>query len=561
MEKQIDRGESGFTLMELLVVIAIMGLLLSISIPAAGAFDDHARKKLTHEEFTAIRLAILGAKNSYDQYGKPVLGGYVGEVGYLPKIYNRMWDASNSKWVLEKDVAGDYVSTINSAPSCGPQPVALWNRTVGSKESGWKRVHLSAPVDPMPEDQFMEYSASLSGVDEYAFYLREANGCLTDGWGRALIVYSDNILANDYPQNLIFVSAGPDGDFSTTPSDAVNDDNLELRINEADWNFNDVKISTTRSLLSDIREAIIGTENKMVNGAIEPYGYIADNGFPEILVGSYVSHSEKVYRAKKHLTSSTSFTSSNWEEKWDNATNPDVTLRFNAWKPHTNYYVSTPENLFYNSPIVYHDNAIYSCIDTDGSNASPSSTAGEQDWSMNNDITAIDTVKYLWKSGSYYPNNNISNSILHSSSNLQKGWRSSYLLTDKKYPLSDAWGIPITISLNHNRDIVIRSRGFDISNASDDLTNTISKNEYETSVTVEVIDAITTDFVLFYPFNGTVVSKNESPPSTVIPRTIVFDNVPVGRVIVQFSDGTLPVFNKNVRIYSDVTNIIEIPAP
>lgn len=290
-----QRRQAGFTLVELLLVIVILGFLAGMIMPFANHQDKQTKIKQTEATFEEIRMAILGARNSFDAEGNRVIGGYVGDVGNLPKLYKFIWDADvieDDKWThpdddsdTKPDTTANYDGDDKVYGDDNAQPVALWKKTLPGGygpevlvENGWNGPYMASPRDPFPDDSIADWE---SGTDEQErqFRLRECQGRLTDGWGKALIIYVED--TNDdgdldeetstsagviTPLNLVFVSAGPDGRYdASNPADIdnpdlpENSDNLVLRISKNEWySPYETKEYKTQTKLLEIKQAIIG---------------------------------------------------------------------------------------------------------------------------------------------------------------------------------------------------------------------------------------------------------------------------------------------------------------
>ncbi len=77
----------GFTLLEVLIVIFILGLLAAMVLPAMGVLDDRTRRRITEERMDLIRRATLGPEDRFDARGRPVIGGYVGDMHAWPDLW------------------------------------------------------------------------------------------------------------------------------------------------------------------------------------------------------------------------------------------------------------------------------------------------------------------------------------------------------------------------------------------------------------------------------------------------------------------------------------------
>ncbi|MBE9569670.1 MAG: prepilin-type N-terminal cleavage/methylation domain-containing protein [Proteobacteria bacterium] len=292
-----NKRESGFTLIELLLVITILGFMVAMVVPFANHQDKESKIKETNQIFEEIRMAILGARNSFDAEGNRVIGGYVGDVGHLPKLYVYEWDDTNDKWTHPDTTPadGEPDTTANNDPGTpiagekNAEPAALWKGTLPGgyaadalKEEGWKGPYMARPKDRFRDDQVWDYIASPSTADDFEqnrkFRLREAEGRLSDAWGKTLIIYvedgSDSDTAPDMdsgnnPLNLVFVSAGLDGRYDASdPADltkSYNEDNLVLKIDQHEWDDSEEKTMATRNLLLRIKEAIVGDSPGGIN--------------------------------------------------------------------------------------------------------------------------------------------------------------------------------------------------------------------------------------------------------------------------------------------------------
>ena len=83
----INHGYCGFTLLEVLIVLFILGMIAAMAVPAMGLLDDAERGRLTRERMAAIRRAILGPDDRFDAQGRPIVGGYVGDMEAWPDLW------------------------------------------------------------------------------------------------------------------------------------------------------------------------------------------------------------------------------------------------------------------------------------------------------------------------------------------------------------------------------------------------------------------------------------------------------------------------------------------
>lgn len=79
--------KNGFTLLEVLIVLFILGVIAALAAPAMGILDNAQRERITRERMAAIRRAILGPDDRFDADGRPVVGGYVGDLRAWPDLW------------------------------------------------------------------------------------------------------------------------------------------------------------------------------------------------------------------------------------------------------------------------------------------------------------------------------------------------------------------------------------------------------------------------------------------------------------------------------------------
>jgi prepilin-type N-terminal cleavage/methylation domain-containing protein len=289
-----QQRQIGFTLVELLMVIVILGFLVGMVMPFANHQEKQTKIRQTNAIFQDIRMAILGARNSFDAEGNRVIGGYVGDVGHLPKLYVFKWDETDDEWTHPDTTPADSVPDATSNYDSDEEvygddhaePVALWQKTLPGdpsyetdilvkNENGWNGPYMARPKDPFPDDSIGIWEESLDDDQRRRFYLHEGQGRLTDAWGRALIIYAENgdTDSNGNPLNLVFVSAGPNGRYDASdPADkgsVDNEDNLVLKISQSEWYTPyDTKEYKTQIKLKEIKRAIVG---QLPNGTNNGY--------------------------------------------------------------------------------------------------------------------------------------------------------------------------------------------------------------------------------------------------------------------------------------------------
>ena len=84
------KEQQGFTLLEVIIVIGIMAMLAAMLYPAAGLLDNKERARITEEKMEEIRRAMLGDPDRFDEHGRRIIGGYVGDMEAWPGL----WEAA-----------------------------------------------------------------------------------------------------------------------------------------------------------------------------------------------------------------------------------------------------------------------------------------------------------------------------------------------------------------------------------------------------------------------------------------------------------------------------------
>jgi type II secretory pathway pseudopilin PulG len=275
--------------MEIILVILILGFMAGMVVPFAGHMDEQTRIKKTRQTLETIRAALVGPRGRFDDKGRPVLEGYVGDVGHLPELYAVHWDkdfGENGGWVY-KGTADEDKQPANAtfAPAV---PAGLWldklsplETTYGSvdipNQKSWEGPYMFEPHDERDNQiyEYDEYEDSETDTDLFESF--ETDGRLADAWGRNLAVYyTEDNGADKIPDNLYFVSRGPDGKWDETsgvfPHNSTgtdNKDNIVLSVNSNEWAsiIEDMK-SRTRERLKEIRKALVGDAPAGTN-----YGY------------------------------------------------------------------------------------------------------------------------------------------------------------------------------------------------------------------------------------------------------------------------------------------------
>ena len=87
IQQQAMSNERAFTLLEVLIVLFILGMIAVMAWPALGILDDRAREELTCENMEVIRRAIVGDPDRFDENGRRIIGGYVGDMEKWPDLW------------------------------------------------------------------------------------------------------------------------------------------------------------------------------------------------------------------------------------------------------------------------------------------------------------------------------------------------------------------------------------------------------------------------------------------------------------------------------------------
>jgi len=85
--RQYRDGAGGFTLLEVLLVLTLLGFLAAMLYPALGLMNHRERIRITEERMGEIRRAIVGDPDRYDEAGRRIIGGYVGDIGDWPELW------------------------------------------------------------------------------------------------------------------------------------------------------------------------------------------------------------------------------------------------------------------------------------------------------------------------------------------------------------------------------------------------------------------------------------------------------------------------------------------
>jgi len=132
-------GQGGFTLLEVLIVVFILGLLTAMVIPGLNQLDHRERTRITRERMELIRRAILGPEDRFDSAGRPLVGGYVGDMGAWPDL----WEARAELQPTFAGTGWENPAALSTGLGQGPDydmdPAKVFYRPSGSFAGGsWK---------------------------------------------------------------------------------------------------------------------------------------------------------------------------------------------------------------------------------------------------------------------------------------------------------------------------------------------------------------------------------------------------------------------------------------
>lgn len=86
------KRKNGFTLLEVLIVLFILGMIAALAWPTVGMLDDKARERITCRRMEEIRRAVVGDPDRFDEKGRRIIGGYVGDMGRWPDLWEAAYE-------------------------------------------------------------------------------------------------------------------------------------------------------------------------------------------------------------------------------------------------------------------------------------------------------------------------------------------------------------------------------------------------------------------------------------------------------------------------------------
>jgi len=144
--------QRGFTLLEVLVVLTILGFLAAMIVPAVGMLDDLERERLTRKRMDQIRAAILGPEGRFDEQGRPIIGGYVGDMRHWPDLWEARAeirpDVLGIDWSIPATLTG---KKVGQGPSFLMNPDLVFYRPSGRFEG--KRWVWNLPYRKLIDDK------------------------------------------------------------------------------------------------------------------------------------------------------------------------------------------------------------------------------------------------------------------------------------------------------------------------------------------------------------------------------------------------------------------------
>ncbi len=178
--KPLRNGDSeGFTLLELMVMLTIMILLAAMVYPAMGLLNDKERRRITEERMEEIRRAIVGDPDRFDDAGRRIIGGYVGDMEAWPDL----WEAPPQ---VKEGVIGTPPAFNTTDPN---NPNIYYYRPFGKfgeKSQRWKW-----------EPQSLHYLPFRKLTDDTANNSDHIGGLETENEGQPLGLWTDDPSGED----------------------------------------------------------------------------------------------------------------------------------------------------------------------------------------------------------------------------------------------------------------------------------------------------------------------------------------------------------------------------
>ncbi len=135
-----------------MIVLAILGFLAAMIVPGIGLLDDLERERMTRERMDQIRDAILGPEGRFDEQGRPIIGGYVGDMRAWPDLWEARAEikpsVSGVDWSTPSTLTG---REVGQGPDYEMDPTLVFYRPSGRFEG--KRWVWNLPYRKLIDDK------------------------------------------------------------------------------------------------------------------------------------------------------------------------------------------------------------------------------------------------------------------------------------------------------------------------------------------------------------------------------------------------------------------------
>ena len=149
--------------------------------------NKERQEEKTKRVLEGIRAALIGPPDAFDPSGRRIVGGYIGDMGQWPKLWE--WDSGNNEWKVSSSVYGQ------------PRGLWVWHSSEGTSDPDtyfcWRGPYLAKPWGEGEEE------------------------VLRDAWGSVIEVYKDSTAMTVY-------SPGRDKLYNTG-------DDISITVNASDW--------------------------------------------------------------------------------------------------------------------------------------------------------------------------------------------------------------------------------------------------------------------------------------------------------------------------------------
>lgn len=145
-------GTPGFTLLEVLLVLTILGFLAAMMYPAAGMLNNRERERITRAKMEEIRRAIVGDPDRFDEAGRRIISGYVGDMGTWPDLWEARAEIKPSFTGYGWDNPGNMSPGLGQGPDFVMDPNNVYYRPSGRFVKGrwqWHRPFRKLSNDTM----------------------------------------------------------------------------------------------------------------------------------------------------------------------------------------------------------------------------------------------------------------------------------------------------------------------------------------------------------------------------------------------------------------------------